>query len=118
MCAVPMRYFRSFFLFSSITKFTARIFRWEGKAEHAGSDHCAIQLNVHVEALKEYNSLLSVNSVFKRNHFAVVKLEKAEELEAEQVILDHHMDKIMEFSDPLLQLLAEPEKASRSYKLL
>ena len=27
---------------ASITKFEARVFRWEGEAELADSDHCAI----------------------------------------------------------------------------
>ena len=59
-----------------------------------------------METLKEYDA------DFKRNHFAVVELANEEELEAEQVILDNHMDRVTDFSDRLLQLLPEPEKVS------
>ena len=90
---------------ASITKFKARIIRWEGKAELAGSDHRAIQPSV--ETLKEYDT------DFKRNHFAIVELANEEELEAKQVILDNYTDTVTEFLDRLLQLLPELEKVSK-----
>ena len=78
----------------TITKFKAQIVRWEVEGGLADSDHCAIQCGV--EALKEYDAY------FKRNHCADVELANEEELEAEQVILDNHTDREMEFSDCLL----------------
>ena len=84
------------------SKFKAQIICWEGKAELAGSDHCAIQHDV--ETFRKYDI------DFKKNHFAIVELANEEELEAEQVPLDHHTDGVTEFSDYLLQLLPEPEK--------
>ena len=42
-----------------------------------------------------------------------MELVNEEVLEAEQVILDNHMDKVTEFSDRLLQLLPEIEKVSK-----
>ena len=60
-----------------------------------------------MEPLNEYDT------DFKRNHFAVVELANEEELEAEQVTLDNHTDRVMEFSDRLLQLLPEPEEVSK-----
>ena len=41
-----------------------------------------------------------------------MELANEEELEAEQVILDNHMDRVTDFSDRLLQLLPQPEKVS------
>ena len=90
---------------ASITKFKARVIWWEGKAELAGSDHV---IQPGVETLKEYDA------DFKRNHFTVVELANGEELEAEQVILDNHTDRVTEFLDHLLQLLPEPEKVSKN----
>ena len=69
------------------------------------SDHRAIQRAV--ETLKEYDT------DFKTNHFSIVDLANEEELEAEQVILDNHTDRVIEFSDRLLQLLPEPETVSK-----
>ena len=51
--------------------------------------------------------------ISKRNHFVVVELANEEELEAEQVILDNHMDRVTGFSDRLLWLLPEPEEVSK-----
>ena len=76
---------------ASIAKFEARIVQREGKAELTGSDHRAIQHGV--ETLKEYDA------DFKTNHFAVVELANEEELEAEQVIVDTHTNRVTEFSD-------------------
>ena len=90
---------------ASITKFEARILRWKAKADLTDNDHCAIQRGV--ETLKEYDT------DFKTNHFAVVELADEEKLDAEQVILDNHTDRVLEFSDRLLQLLPEPEKESK-----
>ena len=42
-----------------------------------------------------------------------MELANEEELEAEQVILDKHTDRVTEFLDRLLQLLPEPEKVSK-----
>ena len=50
---------------------------------------------------------------FKTNHFTLAELANEEELEAEQIILDNHTDRVTEFSDRLLQLLPEPEKVSK-----
>ena len=88
-----------------ITKFEGRIIGWEGKAELAASDHCAIQYSV--ETLKEYDT------DFKKNHFAVVELANQEELEADQAVLDNHTERVTEFLDRLPQLLQEPEKVSK-----
>ena len=91
---------------ASITKFEARILKWEAKEELTGSDNRAIQRGV--EALKEYDA------EFRTSHYAVVELANEEELDAEQVILDNHTDRVTEFSDRLLQLLPEPERESKS----
>ena len=60
-----------------------------------------------METLKEYDA------DFKTNHFAIVELANEEELEAEQVILDDHTNRVMECLDRLLQLLPEPEMVSK-----
>ena len=57
-----------------------------------------------METLKEYDT------DFKRNHFAVVELVNEEELEAEQVILDNHTNRVTDFSHCLLRLLPELEE--------
>ena len=49
-----------------------------------------------METLKEYDA------DFKTNHFVVVELVNEEELEAEQVILDNHIERVATFSDHLL----------------
>ena len=90
---------------ASITKFEARTTWWEGIAELAACDHCAIQCCV--ETLKEYNP------DFNSDHFIFVELANDEELEAEQVILDNHTDRVTDFLDRLLWLLPEPRKVSK-----
>ena len=50
---------------------------------------------------------------FKTNHSTIVELANEKELEAKQVIVDNHMDRVTEFSHHLLQLLRELERVSR-----
>ena len=50
---------------------------------------------------------------FKTNHFTLVELASEEELEAEQVIIDNHTDRVREFLDCLLELLPESETVSK-----
>ena len=69
----------------------------EGKAKREARDHHAIEHNV--ETLRGYDT------DFEKNHFALVQLANEEELEAEQVILDNHINRVVEFSDLLLHLL-------------
>ena len=87
---------------ASITKFEARVKRWEEKDTLSASDHLSIQRDI--ETLKEYDS------EFKKNHFAVVELVDEGELAGEQTTLDIHTDKVTDLLERLIRLLPLPEK--------
>ena len=87
---------------ASITKFEARVTKWEEKEKLSPTDHLSIKRGM--ETLNEYDS------DFRKNHFDVVGLADEGEQAAEQAIMDSHTDKVMGLSDRLIKLLPLPEK--------
>ena len=88
---------------ASIIRFENCIDAYKIKDELAYADHLVIQ-----RLIKKFETL---DTEFHQYHYTLVELQENEaDVEEEQVVLDHHDEKVTDIIDRLYQLVLVPKK--------